>query len=136
MKALMAAVSAAAFLAACGTMGYGNGAASTTRGAGSTPTRAADGTLIGPDGRTLYEFARDVAGSGKSACVDGCATNWPPLAVAPNAAALGDYTILLRSDNTRQWAYKGQPLYYFAKDTRPGEKLGDGVNGVWNVAKP
>ena len=135
MKALMAAVSAAAFLAACGTMGYGNGAASTTRGAGSTPTRAADGTLIGPDGRTLYFFTRDAQGSGASACYDQCAVNWPPLAVAPNAAALGDYTIITRADGARQWAFKGMPLYYFAKDAKPGDKNGDGAGGVWRVAR-
>ena len=136
MKALMAAVSAAAFLAACGTMGYGNGAASTTRGAGSTPTRAADGTLIGPDGRTLYEFARDVAGSGKSVCVETCATNWPPLGVAAAAQPRGDYTIITRADGARQWAFKGMPLYYFAKDAKPGDKTGDGFNKVWSVARP
>ena len=132
IKTLTAALATAALLAACGTT------KTTAPAAGAKPstlTQAADGTLIGPDGRTLYEFARDVAGSGKSACVDGCATNWPPLAVAPNAAALGDYTIITRADGARQWAFKGMPLYYFAKDAKPGDKNGDGAGGVWRVAR-
>ena len=128
-KLSLAAIAlSATLLAACGTGGMHHAKP-------STPTRAADGTLIGPDGRTLYEFARDVAGSGKSACVDGCATNWPPLAVAPNAAALGDHTIITRADGARQWAFKGMPLYYFAKDAKPGDKNGDGAGGVWRVAR-
>ena len=138
MKALIVAVSASVLLAACGSMGHDSGVASsntTSASSASTPTRAADGTLIGPNGRTLYVFARDVAGSGRSACVDGCAANWPPLGVAPNAVALGEYTIINRADGARQWAFKGMPLYYFAKDAKPGDKSGDGVGGVWRVAR-
>jgi len=121
----------ATLLAACGT-----GGGMHHHDKPSTPTQAADGTLIGPDGRSLYFFSRDVQGSGTSACYDQCAVNWPPLTVTPNAKPQGDYAIMVRNDNTRQWAYKGQPLYYFVKDTKPGEKLGDGVNGVWKLARP
>jgi predicted lipoprotein with Yx(FWY)xxD motif len=35
-----------------------------------------------------------------------------------------------------QWAYKGKPLYFWVKDQKPGDKTGDGVNGVWHAAKP
>lgn len=28
------------------------------------------------------------------------------------------------------------PLYYWVKDKKPGDVTGDGVNGVWHVAKP
>jgi predicted lipoprotein with Yx(FWY)xxD motif len=28
------------------------------------------------------------------------------------------------------------PLYYFAKDTKPGDILGQGVGGVWYLADP
>ncbi|MDR6215043.1 ATP-binding protein [Paracidovorax wautersii] len=123
----------ATLLAACGTSGTHHPQAAAKP---STPTQAADGTLIGPDGRTLYTFTKDTVGSGTSACYDQCAVNWPPLPVTAGAQPQGDYSILVRSDNSRQWAYKGQPLYYFVKDTQPGTKLGDGVNGVWKVARP
>lgn len=129
----------AAALAACGSTSAppakADAAASAT--APSTPTQAADGTLIGPQGMTLYTFAKDVAGSGASACNGSCAANWPPLAVAPSAQPLGDYSIITRADGTRQWAFKGMPLYYFAKDAKPGDKLGDGLlGGAWKVARP
>lgn len=134
MKAFLTALAAAAVLAACGTTSK---TADTTAAARpSTPTQAPDGTLIGPDGRTLYTFARDVAGSGKSVCVDACATNWPPLTVAASAVPLGDYSIITRADGSKQWAYKGLPLYYFSKDSKAGDKLGDGVGGNWRVAHP
>ena len=127
---LLAVTLSATFLAACGTGGTHQSAQP------STPTQAADGTLIGPNGRTLYFFTKDAQGSGTSACYDQCAVNWPPLAVASSAQPQGDYSIIVRTDNTRQWAYKGQPLYYFIKDAKPGDKQGDGVNGVWKVARP
>ncbi|MBK6748039.1 ATP-binding protein [Ottowia sp.] len=132
MKALITAVATAALLAACGTTGTSR----TSAAMPSTPTQAADGTLIGPDGRTLYTFSRDVAGSGKSVCVETCATNWPPLGVAAAAQPRGDYTIITRADGSKQWAFRGMPLYYFIKDTKPGDKMGQGMGGVWNVAKP
>lgn len=129
IKTLAAALATAALLTACGTT-------APTTSSPSTPTQAADGTLIGPDGRTLYVFAKDVAGSGKSNCVDACAAAWPPLGVTPTAMSLGDYSIIVRADGSRQWAFKGLPLYYYAKDTKPGDRLGDGVGGNWRIAKP
>ncbi len=129
IKTLAATLATAALLAACGTT-------APTTAKPSTPTQAVDGTLIGPDGRTLYIFAKDVAGSGKSSCVDACAANWPPLGVTATAVPLGDYTIITRADGSRQWAFKGLPLYYYAKDAKPGDRLGDGVGGNWHLAKP
>jgi predicted lipoprotein with Yx(FWY)xxD motif len=85
---------------------------------------------------TLYTFDRDVAGSGKSVCNGACATNWPPLMADDSAQASGDYSIVTRDDGKRQVAYKGKPLYYWLKDTKPGEKTGDGFNNVWHVVKP
>ena len=141
MKALLTAstIAVAALLGACSTKQPQTNADMAKANAGakaSTPTQASDGTLIGPDGRTLYTFSRDVAGSGKSVCVDTCAANWPPLPVAATAVPLGDYTIITRADGSKQWAFKGMPLYYYVKDTKAGDKLGDGVGGIWKIARP
>ena len=140
MKALNSAttLAVAALLGACSTQQPATNADMARQGAGapSTPTVAQDGSLIGPDGRTLYVFSRDARGSGKSVCVDQCAVNWPPLGVAATAKPIGDYTVITRADGSKQWAYKGMPLYYFVKDTKAGDKLGQGVGGVWAVAKP
>ncbi|WP_076997205.1 ATP-binding protein [Variovorax sp. KK3] len=129
MKLLSASILAAALLAGCGGM-------SKTSSAPDTPTRTADGVLIGPNGMTLYTFDRDAANSGKSACNGPCATNWPPLAAADGAKPMGPYTIVTRDDGKRQWAYKGWPLYYWTKDAKVGDRTGDGVNNVWKVARP
>ncbi|MDQ7744760.1 COG4315 family predicted lipoprotein [Hydrogenophaga pseudoflava] len=96
---------------------------------------ARDGLLAGPNGMTLYTFDRDTAGSGKSVCNGPCATNWPPL-MAGSASPSGDYSVVTRDDGGKQLAYKGKPLYYWAKDSKPGDKTGDGFNGVWRVAAP
>lgn len=100
------------------------------------PAQVADGVLVGPSGMTLYTFDRDAIGSGKSACNGPCATNWPPLAVAGDADAMGEWTVVTRDDGGRQWAYKGKPVYYWSKDTKPGDRTGDGFNNMWHLARP
>lgn len=129
MKLFSAMLLSAALLAGCGSL-------SGTASAPDTPTRTADGVLIGPTGMTLYTFARDVPNSGKSTCNGTCATNWPPLMAADAAKPIGAYTIVVRDDGRRQWAYKGAPLYYWIKDTQAGERTGDGVANAWRVARP
>ena len=49
---------------------------------------------------------------------------------------VGDYAVIVRDDGKMQWAYRGKPLYYFARDTKAGEKTGDGFNQVWKTARP
>ena len=48
----------------------------------------------------------------------------------------GDLSIVTRDDGKKQWASKGWPLYYWIKDTKAGDKTGDGVGGAWKLAKP
>src|SRR3569623_1139772 len=77
----------------------------------------ADG-LNDSTGLPLYTFARDTT-PGKSACNGPCATAWPPLRAAATDKDMGDWTVVTRDDGSKQWAYKGQPLYSYVKDT-PG----------------
>jgi len=105
--------------------------------AADAPATPMNGMLVGPNQMTLYVFDRDAAGSGKSACNGGCATNWPPLMAPAGAAPAGDWGVVKRDDGATQWAYKGRPLYYWAKDGKPGDTTGDGMlNNAWHVAKP
>ena len=100
-----------------------------------TPTHTADGVLIGPTGKTLYTFARDTPGT--SACNDACATNWPALTAPADAKPMGPYSVIMRVDGKKQWAYKGAPLYYWSKDIKAGDRTGDGfAGGAWKVARP
>lgn len=101
-----------------------------------TPARLADGVFVGANGMTLYTFDKDTAGAGKSVCNGPCATNWPPLAAAAGDTASGDWSVITRDDGSRQWAYKGKPLYFWAKDQKPGDRSGDGFNKVWQLARP
>lgn len=102
----------------------------------AAPVTVSGDLLAGSNGMTLYTFDRDAAGSGKSVCNAGCAANWPPLLASSSDAASGDYSVIIRDDGSRQWAFKGKPLYYWAKDQKPGDKTGDGINQVWHVARP
>ena len=83
---------------------------------------------------SLYIFDKDQGG--KSSCNGPCAALWPPLSAASGAGAAGDWTIISRADGSSQWAYKGHPLYTFAKDGKPGDADGDGFKDVWHLAKP
>ena len=100
------------------------------------PARLADGVFVGANGMTLYTFDKDTAGAGKSVCNGPCASNWPPLAAAAGDTASGDWSVVTRDDGSRQWAYKGKPLYFWAKDQKPGDRSGDGFNKVWQLARP
>ena len=105
-----------------------------TVGAQQAPAKtAADGSLTNSAGMTLYTFDRDTAE--KSTCNGPCATNWPPLMAGGDAKATGEWTVITRDDGTKQWAYKGKPVYTWIKDTKPGDKSGDNVNNVWHIAK-
>jgi predicted lipoprotein with Yx(FWY)xxD motif len=124
MKFLSAATLTVALLAGCASL-YAK-----------PPAEMVNGVLAGPTGMTLYTFDNDAAGAGKSNCNGPCATNWPPLMATDADKATGEFTIITRDDGKKQWALKGKPLYYWSKDTKPGDKTGDGFNKVWQLAKP
>jgi predicted lipoprotein with Yx(FWY)xxD motif len=100
------------------------------------PASVSNGILVGPNGMTLYTFDRDTAGSGKSVCNGPCASNWPPLFASDPAPARGDWSVITRDDGTKQWAWKGKPVYYWVRDQKPGDQTGEGFNNVWRTAKP
>lgn len=84
-------------------------------------------------GMTLYTFDKDKAGA--SNCYDSCATTWPALKADAKAKADGSWTVVDRTDGTKMWAYDGKPLYTYAKDKKAGDMNGEGIGGVWHMAK-
>jgi predicted lipoprotein with Yx(FWY)xxD motif len=99
--------------------------------------------LTGEDGKTLYIFKKDTQGSGKSTCSGDCAAKWPAFTVDDGEqATAGDgvtatkITMITRDDGSKQVAYDGWPLYYFASDSAAGDVNGQGVGNVWFVATP
>ena len=102
----------------------------------ATAPGAKGGMFVDAKGMTLYTFDKDTPG--KSACNGQCATNWPPLLVPAGTEVSGDFTLMDRTDTDQKIvAYKGWPLYFWVKDTKPGDTTGDGfLNGAWHIAKP
>jgi predicted lipoprotein with Yx(FWY)xxD motif len=95
--------------------------------------------LADPQGRTLYWYAKDTAGT--IACTGNCATTWPPFSTSNASPTLpsgviGTLAVITRPEGTKQVTYDGQPLYYYAKDTAPGDANGQGVGKLWWVVTP
>jgi predicted lipoprotein with Yx(FWY)xxD motif len=78
---------------------------------------------------TLYTFDKDPAG--KSVCNDDCAKTWLPLAAPADAKSSGFWQVIARDDGSKQWAFRGKPLYTYAEDKKPGDFKGKSVDG-WN----
>lgn len=83
-------------------------------------------------GKTLYMADGDNR-PGRSNCNDSCAKRWPPLEAAELATAHGEWSIIRRQDGTRQWAYRGQPVYMYSGDAQPGQASGEAEKG-WHIA--
>jgi predicted lipoprotein with Yx(FWY)xxD motif len=103
--------------------------------AGPPPAMMKDGMLVNANGMTLYTFDRDVAGSGKSACNGDCAARWPAALASDSDRPSGDYTIVVRDNGQKQWAYRGKPLYLWVQDQKPGDRTGDNFNKVWHIVQ-
>ena len=101
--------------------------------------------LVNQDNQSIYFFAGDV--SGESKCNGGCADKWPAviedlydLEVGANLSK-SDFGSITRDDGQKQITYKGWPLYYLSPESdgvleNPGQTLGDGLGGVFHIAKP
>lgn len=105
-----------------------------TTGMHAAPTMMSNGVMVNSAGMTLYTFDKDTADSGKSACNGPCIALWPAVA-APAEMKGGGYSVITRDDGSKQLAYKGKPLYLYAKDQKPGDMTGDNVKDVWHVVK-
>ena len=94
--------------------------------------------LTDSNGRTLYKFAKDQPNV--SNCTGNCLGIWPPLTASgtPTLAegVPGKLDVLVRPDGIHQVTYNGIPLYYYSKDTKPGDTNGQGVGGNWSVVAP
>ena len=97
--------------------------------------------LTGEDGRALYLFGSDTAGSGTSTCTGQCADNWPAFeleageTVTGGSGVTGTFATITRDDGSMQVTYNGLPLYYFAGDTKAGDTNGKAIPN-WSLATP
>lgn len=121
-------------------------ATTTTAAPKATVATAATGlgtVFVDATGKTLYTWDRDTGPV--STCVGNCAATWPALVLPAGTTApvvgpgvAGTMTVVARPDDATkmQVVWNDKPLYLYAADTAPGETKGDGVGGVWHVAKP
>ena len=95
--------------------------------------------LVDDKNMTLYLFTKDTPNT--SNCYEKCATAWPPLLTkgAPvvgsgvDGSKVGTTT---RKDGSEQVTYNGWPLYYYIKDAKAGDVVGQNVGEVWFVIDP
>ena len=89
------------------------------------------GMLVDRQGFTLYVFDGDRR-PGVSTCYGVCKTLWPPHYAPDGASASAGFSVVPRRDGGQQWAWRGKPLYRWARDRKPGDVTGDNVNEVWH----
>jgi predicted lipoprotein with Yx(FWY)xxD motif len=94
--------------------------------AGAEPVLVTDA-----NGMTIYYHDKDEPN--KSRCNEGCSQYWLP--VRPNSAAYtgSSFGVTTRKDGTQQVTFAGKPLYTFFNDKQPGDKKGDGKQGIWHA---
>ncbi len=89
--------------------------------------------LIGPDGHTLYVYAKDTGTT--TACTGVCASLWPQLKSTSTPTTGPGVDASKVTVVGGQVAYGGHLLYYFANDTAPGQTNGVGIPD-WNLLGP
>jgi predicted lipoprotein with Yx(FWY)xxD motif len=135
-------------LAGCGSSTYGGGSSggtsSSSAGSSNAVLTTADSDLgkvvVDADGRTVYVFDKDTAGSGKSACAGDCLAKWPPVEATSGELTGHDVTgqigTITRDDGTEQVTLAGMPLYLYSGDSHAGDVTGQAVGGVWWAVSP
>lgn len=89
--------------------------------------------LADASGNPLYTYGGDKPGV--SNCSGSCLYSWPVYQASGSTASLpANVTIITRSDDAKQYAYKNMPLYTFSGDSG-GQVTGDGVSD-FHIAKP
>ena len=91
--------------------------------------------FVDNNGMTLYTFDRDTSGD-KSTCDGKCTERWRPLTAADDAEAKGDFTVIVRNDGSKMWAYRYRPLYTSHSDKAPGDFNGYDIENRWHIARP
>ncbi len=86
--------------------------------------------LLSDRGFTIY--ASDADRRGRSACEGDCLQRWAPVVAPASGRARGDWRILERADGTRQWVFRGRPLYRHLLDTRVRSREGTDAAG-WHI---
>jgi predicted lipoprotein with Yx(FWY)xxD motif len=151
IKYLLPVIGASLLLAACGSS---SSSSSATPAAPSTPATPASNTasavvlktaanaklgatvLVNAQGMTLYHLTGEQ--NGKWICTStGCLQAWHPVTSGGGApsGSVGSLGTVARPGGAMQVTYKGEPLYTFTADQKPGDVKGQGIKdvGVWTA---
>jgi predicted lipoprotein with Yx(FWY)xxD motif len=92
--------------------------------------------LVDRRGMTLYHLS--VERRGHFICTMSCLSVWKPLVVRRGTKPTGTRFLgtVKRPDGRLQVTYRGEPLYTFVRDRKPGDIRGNGFKdvGVWHPA--
>jgi predicted lipoprotein with Yx(FWY)xxD motif len=91
--------------------------------------------LANTDGMTLYWFDRDDSGT-TSTCDGKCTEKWIPLKAVDESKPQGDFTVMVRNDKSKMWAYRNRPLYTSRDDKAAGDVNGFDPANLWHIARP
>lgn len=91
--------------------------------------------LANTGGMTLYWFDRDDSGT-KSTCDGKCTQKWIPLKALDESKPQGDFTVIIRNDKSKMWAYRNRPLYTSYDDKAAGDVNGFDAANLWHIARP
>jgi predicted lipoprotein with Yx(FWY)xxD motif len=86
-------------------------------------------TFTNDHGLPFYVSGKDK--KGEALCDDSCTgLTWLPVWARGRSQPMGDWTIVIRPDTSKQWAYKGVPIYSYNGDP---DELEDAVKsgGDW-----
>lgn len=67
----------------------------------------------------------DAKMQGAEACQAECTDSWKPVLAPNNVRGWGFWEVITRPDGSKQWAFKGCPIYTFVGDTKPGDLEGN-----------
>jgi predicted lipoprotein with Yx(FWY)xxD motif len=67
-----------------------------------------------------------------SPCAGRCREDWLPLAAPAIARGSADWSVVTRADGSKQWAYRGSPLYTQAKNAETDPESGD-ARSPWRL---
>jgi predicted lipoprotein with Yx(FWY)xxD motif len=132
-----AAWTAALFVALAGLLAGGAGATAKPLVTTAQNARLHAKILVNRNGLTLYHLS--VEHKGHFICTDKtCLSLWHPLLVPKGTKPVGRVVLgtVQRPNGAIQVVYKGEPLYTFVEDKKPGDVKGEGFKdvGVWHAA--
>lgn len=96
-----------------------------------------DLVLVDAQGMSLYIFTPDTPDV--SNCKGNCLKAWPAVSLTPDEVekvkASKTFGVITRADGLKQLTLDHRPLYYYVGDLTAGDRVGQGIGGVWFLLK-